>query len=696
MQPPDSKVDPVDVREKKWAAEILHREYRPHVDGLRCLAVIPVVLFHLASAICPGGFVGVDIFFVISGYLICGGILRDLQEGTFSLVTFYQRRIRRIFPAYFILVTSTLLAGIVLYPWSRLVPLAQTAFFSALFSTNIYFWVDIGYFQPNANGNPLLHLWTLGVEEQFYIIIPVVTTLLWRFMAASVKPILFLGLFLSLILCGVLGEKGQSTTAFYILPTRAWELLAGAMISNLPRSKTSLLSVLLSLLGLALILLTFWSLSTAKTFEGGGTRTEVILPLIGSLGMFPFPGWTAIPVVVGSLLLLQYGDTGPVSRLLSASPLTAVGKISYSLYLWHWPLVVYARYISYDRDNSLMMAIVFVLAFVAAYLSWRWVEMPVRRSKAFTPRLAFGLLGWGCAFLWIVCFLLISTEGLRQFIHLKANQYASAPRPFLPDLEKFVADPPFHPPPYPLIDKHYVEALGDPEQKPSFCIMGDSHAKALAPGLSRVAAEYHRSGFYLMKKMAPFVGVSNGIEQRMIEWVAANPDIHDVYLVGRWLKQFEVPDALPELGDKGTIKPFTLDPKIAGEFDRRFRRTAEFFAQHGKRVFVFNCVPEYNYAPNDIMARSQIIPLSLPIEITREDYLAREAPITQILALIKKEGLITVIPLESGLISGDETVFMGPMGEAYYKDDNHLTPTGAYRASEAVAPLLWPGNPPAL
>ncbi len=136
--------------QKKWADQVIHRKYYPHIDGLRCLAVMPVVFFHLASWICPGGFVGVDVFFVISGYLIYGGILEDLQKGTFTMASFYHRRIRRIFPAYFAVVFCTLLTGIVLYHWARLVPLAQTALFSTFFSTNFYFWLDIGYFRPNA------------------------------------------------------------------------------------------------------------------------------------------------------------------------------------------------------------------------------------------------------------------------------------------------------------------------------------------------------------------------------------------------------------------------------------------------------------------------------------------------------------------------------------------------------------------
>lgn len=680
---------------KEWAEQVIHRKYFPHVDGLRCLAVVPVVFFHLASWICPGGFVGVDIFFVISGYLIYGGILDDLQKGTFSMSSFYHRRIRRIFPAYFIVVYCTLLAGIVLYHWARLVPLAQTALFSTFFSTNIYFWLDMGYFQPDANANALLHLWTLGVEEQFYIVVPLLSLALWKISRTSLKPALYLLTFASLVLCVVLGEKGISTTAFYILPTRAWELLAGALIADLPQAQKSLRAGLLALLGLALILLPFWCFSTARTFENFGTSVELILPFFGSVGIFPFPGIAIIPVIVGSLLLLRYGNTGPVAQVLCHPLFTGIGKISYSLYLWHWPIIVFARYIAYDHQSDVALTVVFLLSFLAAYLSWRWVEMPVRVNKGFTPRFAFATIGYGSTLLVATCLLLIFTDGLRAFIHTKANYYAVAPRSFLLNFEKFTPRPPFRPPAYPLVDETYLERIGQADQKPSFCLLGDSHAEALAPGLDRVAKEYHRAGFYLTVRMPPYVSEgSTATPQKLIEWVGANPDIHDVYLVGRWLEEYRNKDGLPKLGDKGHIKPVVLDPKVDQDVENNFRRTAQWFIAHGKRVFVFTDVPDYIYAPADLMARSQIIPLPYPIDVTREDYDNRQQAINRILAKLESEGLLTVIPLGSALVSDNQTVFMSPEGKPYYKDHDHLTEEGAYFVSRAIAPLLWPGLAP--
>jgi peptidoglycan/LPS O-acetylase OafA/YrhL len=327
--------NPVPHAPGEWAKKVIHGNYFPHIDGLRSLAVLPVLFYHLWMPLCPAGFMGVDVFFVISGYLICGGIIRDLEVGSFSMKSFYFRRIRRIFPAYFAVVVFVLIAGISLYHWARIIPLAQTALFSAFFSTNIYFWLDIGYFQPHAHGNPLLHLWSLGVEEQFYIIIPIALLTLWKIRRTSLVPALVVAFAASLLLCLVLGHKGQSTTAFYILPTRGWELLAGALLATRSPAKPSLVSTLLSIIGFLLIAASYWCFSTEKTFRLGGTGVEILLPFFGSLGFAPFPGWVTLPAVAGSLLLLRYGSHGLSTKLLCSPLLVGIGKISYSLYLWH-------------------------------------------------------------------------------------------------------------------------------------------------------------------------------------------------------------------------------------------------------------------------------------------------------------------------------------------------------------------------
>lgn len=665
---------------------LVSRSYLPHIDGLRFVAVIPVLIFHYFSSWCPAGFLGVDIFFVISGYLICGGIFKDLEEGRFSIASFYHRRIRRIFPAYFVLVVATLFAGVALYHWARVIPLAQTALFSTLFSTNLYFWLDMGYFQPNAHENPLLNLWSLGVEEHFYIMVPVATWLLWLKARNHVRKLYLAALLASLMFCILLGNKGQSTTSFYILPARAWELLAGALIAAIPPSQGSRWGKPASFAGLALIVLSFWCLSTEHTAGSGGTSVELLVPFVGSLGVHPFPGWVTIPVVVGSMLLIYYGAMGPVSKLLTSGPCVGIGKISYSLYLWHWPILVFTNYIFYGSVPMLAMSAAVILSFVTAYLSWRWVELPVRLNKDFTPRKAFAFAGLGCVLLTVACGLLITTSGLRNAVHVNANHLASAPRPFLPNLKKFVPQRAFSPPPYPEIDAKYVVRIGADGKPPTFCLIGDSHAQALAPGLDKVAAEHGRAGFYITRFV--HLGNDSAIE-RILEWVAQHPDIKDVYLVGRWLTQYGIDDGLPGLDAYGKVPEVRVKADKFDEMQRQFRQTAEWFSGKGKQVFFFSSVPEYANSPNDIAARSLIIPTRHIVEITPRDYVNRQRPVTGIFETLRDTG-VKIVPLESGFIRKGRVEYMSSDGSPYYMDSNHLNEAGAYHAVQSIAHLLWP------
>ncbi len=673
-----------------WAQQVTRGTYLPHIDGMRCLAVVPVLLFHLASSLCPAGFVGVDVFFVISGYLICGGIFRDLEQGTFSLRAFYFRRIRRIFPAYFTVMAVVLLVGLLFYHWARVVPLAQTALFSSLFSANLYFWLDTGYFQPNAHANALLNLWSLGVEEQFYIVIPVVTLLLWKLTKRCVMPVFLTCLCGSLAICLFLGMRGDSTTAFYTLPTRAWELFAGALISRLPSAGKGLRTDLLSLLGLLLLVASFWCLSVKKTYENGGTNVELILPFLGSLGIHPFPGWVSLPAVAGSLLLLHYGATGATAPLLGSPLFVGIGKISYSLYLWHWPVVCFARYVSYDHSHPALMAAAGAFSFAAAYLSWRFVELPFRLNRQFTPRRAFTWTALACGSLAALCTVLIQTEGLRHFLHQDAARCTAAPRPFLSNFNKFRQIPAFHPPAYPSLDPHYVEPMGAPG-KPTFCLLGDSHAEALLPGLDRIAREQDQSGLFIIQRIHPVIHEPSAPpEMKLFEWIAAHPDIHDIYLVGRWLKEYRIEGSIPRLGEKGRIAPLMIEETALSRIESDFQRTAEWFTQRGKKVYLFTTVPEYGYGVADIAARSRIIPNPYPIELTRQDYENRQGSLTSIFSKLEQQGLVTIVPLHASLFAHDCSVYMSPEGQPYYSDGDHLTAAGATLVSRSIAPLLWP------
>ena len=349
--------------------------YRPDIDGLRAVAVLAVVAYHAAPAALPGGFVGVDVFFVISGFLI-SGILQDaLAAGRFSLADFYARRIRRIFPALALVLAATLLYGqLVLLPGERAL-LGRDAAGGAGFVANLVFWSEVGYFDRDAATKPLLHLWSLGVEEQFYIAWPL---FLWALHRTTVlrgggirlAPIALLAaasLATSLVL-----TPHSPAVAFYAPFTRVWELALGAALACArPVIAARGHRDALSLAGLALI-----ALALAFVQAGPG-----------------FPGWHALLPTAGAALLIAAGPDALVNRrLLALRPMVAIGLISYPLYLWHWPLLSYAHIINLGRaPKPLLLAALLAAAIALSWLTWRFVETPIRagawRARA-APALA--------------------------------------------------------------------------------------------------------------------------------------------------------------------------------------------------------------------------------------------------------------------------------------------------------------------
>jgi peptidoglycan/LPS O-acetylase OafA/YrhL len=336
--------------------------YRSDIDGLRAVAVLLVIMFHIGMPWVTGGFVGVDVFFVVSGFLITSIIKGDIQDGNFSLLRFYDRRIRRIFPALIAVYLFCVLVSAVLLLPSDLASFGLSLVASAAFMSNFLFSLKDSYFGAASIDEPLLHTWSLSVEEQFYIFWPLILVAAFRFWNARG--------FFWLMVAGILGslafaewELGSDgAAAFYLMPARAWELgLGGLLAFKLPvLERRPRLRDLLSLAGLALIL---WSAFALTNFSD-------------------FPGLGAVPACLGTTLLILSGAKGQglCNRLLSLRPVVFVGLISYSLYLWHWPLIVFLRYYL-DREFHHFEAVAVVAAsFAVAAVSYRFIEAPFRRS----------------------------------------------------------------------------------------------------------------------------------------------------------------------------------------------------------------------------------------------------------------------------------------------------------------------------
>lgn len=342
-------------------------DYRREIDGLRALAVLPVILFHAGFETFSGGFVGVDVFFVISGYLITTIILAELEQGKFSIVNFYERRARRILPALFLVMLVC-----IPFAWFWLLPKDMKDFSQSLvavlvFASNILFWRESGYFGAEAELKPLLHTWSLAVEEQYYVLFPLFLMLFWKLGKRSILILLGLVFVASLDLAQW-GANTKPIAAFFLLPTRGWELLIGAFaafyLSKANRKGFDKgLSEVGGWLGVALILYAVFSYSNAT----------------------PFPGLYALVPTIGTVLIILFAtQDSTVGKFVGNKVFVGIGLISYSAYLWHQPLFAFARQRSLLEPDHIVFAVLSVLSLVLAYFSWRYVEAPFRIRDRFT------------------------------------------------------------------------------------------------------------------------------------------------------------------------------------------------------------------------------------------------------------------------------------------------------------------------
>lgn len=358
-------------------------DYRREIDGLRALAVVPVILFHAGVGSFSGGFVGVDMFFVISGYLITTILLAELTLGKFSIVNFYERRARRILPALFL----TTLVGLPL-AWFTLLPFeirdyAQSLVAVSVFASNILFWQKSGYFDSAAEFKPLLHTWSLAVEEQYYVLFPLLLMVLWPLGRRAIVAVLAVA-FVASLAAAQWAAHAAPTAAFYLLPTRGWELLLGAFAALYlghadPARFDRRLCEVAGWSGLGLIAYAIFAFDKTT----------------------PFPGLYALLPTVGTVLIIVYARAdNAVGQWIGNRYCVGIGLISYSAYLWHQPLFAFARHATVAAPGGPLLLLLAALALVLAYLSWRYVEAPWRQRARIKRPLVFGtaVLGSLCLF----------------------------------------------------------------------------------------------------------------------------------------------------------------------------------------------------------------------------------------------------------------------------------------------------------
>ncbi|HTV40318.1 MAG TPA: acyltransferase family protein [Candidatus Sulfotelmatobacter sp.] len=622
-----------------------NQSHRTDIDGLRALAILPVLLYH-ARLGCSGGYVGVDIFFVISGYLITSLILREQAEGVFSLTGFWERRVRRILPAAALVMAATFLVT-----WFMFLPedfklVAGSAGAQAVMLSNVFFNRQMlegnGYFGPAADTMPLLHTWSLSVEEQFYLFFPVL-------MIVAPKGRMFLRI---VVVLGALSfvmsvwylvpkfiDPFRSTThgAFFLLSSRAWELLLGALLA----------------------------LTRGKQVPDKGARELVGWLGVGLVGYAVlryddktiFPGAAAIPPCLGAALIIfsNEGELCSVGRLLSFKPVVFIGLISYSLYLWHWPLLLFDEYSAAVKPGPWRRAAVLAISFILATLSWRYVETPFRMRKVLPKRrFLFAFAGCTTAVFLALGFWMYSTGGMPGRLSPVVYRYA-----------EFRNDYAFRDPVGPLQVQHgQVVELGFTNSTPfDLLVWGDSHAMAVAPVINDLCRKYSLHGALTADLAVPPVAFArNDLASAVLDLIRQR-HIKTVIMAARWSYYTPMPG-----------------------FKVSLIYTVQTALRCGARVYVLKDVPH----PGFDVPRLVTIKAMHGMDLSRLGtsplaYSELNKPMDEIFNQLSKMGATMLDPTPYfvtspglfGVVKDDKVL---------YWDDDHLTVEGA----DVLAPMFEP------
>jgi peptidoglycan/LPS O-acetylase OafA/YrhL len=630
-----------------------HLPYRPDIDGLRAIAVLSVVLFHAFPTLLPGGFIGVDVFFVISGYLISGILLRELQQGRFSIAGFYARRVKRIFPSLLAVMLACLAFG-----WYALFPdeygqLGKHVGGGASFSANFFYWAQVGYFDTSADTKPLLHLWSLGIEEQFYIVWPAVLLLAWRLRANLLMVTAALAL-LSFAL-NAAGIIHHATATFYSPLSRAWELLGGALLACAAHGKpvhgrtdakanlAAFLAVALLAAGLAL------------------TRPE------------RFPGWRALVPVVAAMLLIGAGPRTWFNRVvLGNRAVVGVGLISYPLYLWHWPLLSFAQIIEGHLPAPRIRIFAMLAAVVLAWLSYQVLERPLRGLSGRRARLPVALLcvlmaGTGLAGGW-----LFVKDGLPQRAPIQENLANQKALVTVEDKDNAAACKQR----YGFASMYEYCLMAYPDRDPTVVLLGDSHAYHVVAGLTDY---YKRRGENLLflGTRHPYWGLAPGEDpyqkatQPMLELALNTPSVKTV-VFSTHLKLYTGPDA-------------KIYVDAARETYRRFLAA-------GKRLIVMEDVPLLPFDPRSCIKRAGVASsaTTTPCGITRAAWDKEIADHEQVRRQFEREfPRIEWFRASDALCDERECRAMID-GRLMYRDNNHLSYDGDLRVGRLFAKRVAP------
>ncbi|MGI4842269.1 MAG: acyltransferase family protein [Janthinobacterium lividum] len=619
---------------------VSHLPYRPDIDGLRAVAVLSVVLFHAFPAWLRGGFIGVDIFFVISGFLITGILLRELEAGSFSFAHFYARRVKRIFPALILVMAFCLGFG-----WLALFPdeyqqLGKHVVGGAGFAANFFYWAQVGYFDTAADTKPLLHLWSLGIEEQFYILWPVILLLAWkrRMRLLAVAAVLALASFL----VNVGGIDAYATATFYSPASRAWELLLGAGLACLHARA-----------GAAAI-------ARRPGFAPNLFAWSGVVLLAAGLAMVTrerqFPGWWALLPAVGALCIIAAGPQAWFNRvLLSNRIMVWIGLVSYPLYLWHWPLLSFAQIVEGREPAPLIRTGAVLLAVMLAWLTYRVLERPLRLRP-------------GRGKVAVLCALMLGIAGAGAAIYLKDGLPARAPVQenlanqkalvLVEDTANAAACKARY-----GFDSTYAYCLqADVAKDPTVLLLGDSHAYHVVAGLTKYYSGLGEN-LLMLGTRHPYWGLDP----------AGDP-----------YQQATQP--MLELGlGMASVKTvvFSTHLRFGSNPDQRVyvdaaRETFRRFIAAGKHVVFMNDVPIIGFDPRSCIKRAGVASSAtrVPCAIPRSDWESQIARHREIMQQLAQE-FPQIEWFDAAAALCDDTHCHAMIdGRLMYRDANHLSYDG--------------------
>jgi len=649
--------------------------YRADIDGLRALAIVPVVLFHAGLGAFSGGFVGVDVFFVISGFLITGLIRHEIDAGTFSLANFYERRVRRLFPALF----ATLLATSAVAAWlllpADLADYGKSVAATSLFASNFLFWQEAGYFGRAAEEIPLLHTWSLAVEEQFYILFPlflayIATRSGKRYIAATawVTAISFV--------VSVAGTVFARDAAFYLAPSRAWELGVGALLAlgAIPVSHSKHVRSLVALCGLAAIAGSVVLFTPSTLFPG----VAALLPCLGT----------------GAILWAGSGGHNLVGSALSARPIVLTGLISYSLYLWHWPLLTLGRYYQVRQLSGGETTVLLALSVLLAISSWRYVERPFRgKSGLLERRQLFTLALSATAVAVVAGGAAVVADGWPVRTDAQVRRIIDGGN------DRRARDWECGDTTLARISSGKLCRTGSPQAATAtFLVWGDSHARAMADAIGVAAQDAGAAGLLALRPgCAPLrhTEVSghdaehdcSAFNEAVLELLGRTPEVTDVVLAGRWALLAEG----TRYGHESGEPVYLSDPDSSGRsvaenrrvFARALSSSVAAIRAQGKRVWLVAAVPEVGWNVPSTLARAHRFGRTPPAAPTAAEYATRQAYVLSVLAELDALPGVTVLRPDEVLCRSARCEVTHD-GLPLYFDSHHLT----LRGGAALEPLF--------